>query len=154
MYFILLLLKTLIHRLREYFFVKFYPVNMKTCITFFEGYTKRNELEITNDEKIEYKIEKLQEYNEFISDKLFDDYLIYHNPFPFKSNIQNSVFHKYNGNVFVTHKSRDLNEDDLHFFKEYSQKVYKKGKRIYTEPKQKLKNIKITHRKPGVLKIN
>ena len=144
--YILSLLKTLIHRIKEYFLNKRYSVNMKTCITFLEGYTKSNNLEITIDEKIEY--------NEYISDELFDDYLIYHNPFPFKSNIQNSVFHKYNGHVFVTHKSRELNEDDLHFFKEYSEKVFKKGKRIYTEPKKKLRNLNISYKKPGSLKIN
>ena len=101
---------------------------MKTCITFFEG-IRRNELEITFDEKFEYKIKTLQEHNEFIPDKLLDNYLIYHNPYPFKSNIQNSVFHKYNGHVFVTHKSRDINENDLKFFNEYSENIFKKEKR-------------------------
>ena len=87
---------------------------------------------------------------------MFDEYLIYHNPYPFKSIIQNSVFHKYNGHVFVSHRSRDLNEDDLNFFKEYSEKVFKKGKRIYKEqPIQNSKNIKIINlKKPGALKIN
>lgn len=128
---------------------------MKTCITFFEGYVKKNELEITVDENFEYKIKTLKEHNEFIADKLFDDYLIYHNPYPFKSNIQNSVFHKYNGHVFVSHRYRDLNENDIVFFKEYSEKVFQKGKRIYKEPEHKPKNIKIiNYKKPGALKIN
>ena len=124
---------------------------MKTCITFFEG-IRRNELEITFDEKFEYKIKTLQEHNEFIPDKLLDNYLIYHNPYPFKSNIQNSVFHKYNGHVFVTHKSRDINENDLKFFNEYSENIFKKEKRLYTEPKHKSKIIKL--KKNSSLKIN
>ena len=128
---------------------------MKTCITFFEGYIKNNNLEITIDENFQYKIDTLQEHNEFIPDKLFDNYIIYHNPYPFKSNIQNSVFHKYNGHVFVTHESRDLTQDDLNFFKEYSRKIFQKGKRIYTESKNKSKNIKIMNlKKPCALKIN
>ena len=89
---------------------------MKTCITFFEGYTKKNVLEITVDEQFEYKIEKLKEHNEYVPDELFDDYVIYHNPYPFKSTIQNSVFHNYNGHVFVSHRTRDLNENDLKIF--------------------------------------
>lgn len=128
---------------------------MKTCITFFEGYIKKDELEITVDENFEYKVKKLKENNEFISDKLLDDYLIYHNPYPFKSNIQNSVFHKYNGHVFVSHISRDLNDDDLKFFKKYSESVFKKGKRKYKETKQKPKNRNIiNYKKPCSLKIN
>ena len=128
---------------------------MKTCITFFEGYIKKNELEITVDENFEYKVKTLEQHNEFISDKLLDCYLIYHNPYPFKSSIQNSVFHNYNGHVFVSHKFRELNEDDLNFFIQYSENVFKKGKRIFTETKQKSKNIKhIELKKSSALKIN
>ena len=156
--YILFLIYNLIYRVKVYFVrthcCRTSPVIMKTCISFFEGYTKKNNLEITLDENFEYKIKTLKEHNEFVCDELFNDYLIYHNPYPFKSNIQNSVFHKYNGHVFVSHKFRDLNQDDLIFFKEYSEKVFKKGKRIYTEPKHKLKNLKIIYKKPGALKIN
>ena len=124
---------------------------MKTCITFFEGYIKKPKLKITFDEYFEYKIKTLKKYNEYVPDKLFGDYLIYHNPYPYKSNIQNSVFHTYNGHVFVSHKFRELDEDDLIFFIQYSEKVFKKGKRIYTEPKKKLNISRIN---PGALKIN
>ena len=128
---------------------------MKSCITFLEGYLKNNNLEITIDENFKYKIETLKEHNEFIPDKLFDNYIIYHSPYPFKSTVQNSVFHKYNGHVFVSHKSRDLTQDDLIFFKEYSEKVFKKEKRMYTESKNKSKKMKIiNYKKPGALKIN
>ena len=54
----------------------------------------------------------------------------------------------------MSHKSRELNEEDLHFFKEYSEKVSKKGKRIYTEPKKKPRNLNVIYKKPGSLKIN
>ena len=127
---------------------------MKTCITFFEGLLKSIDLTITTDENYENKIRILEENNEYIPDKLFKKYLIYHNPYPFKSNVQNSVFHNYNGHVFVSHKNRDLNDDDLIFFKEYTKDVFKKGKGIYIEslPIKIVKQVK--YKKPGALKIN
>jgi len=128
---------------------------MKTCLTFFEGYVKKIDLEITIDEYFEYKLTILKANQEYIPDKLFEDYIIYHNPYPFKSKIQNSVFHKYNGHVFVTHNSRELNEDDLLLFKEYTEEVLKKCKRTYIETKSQTKNVKqIYYKKPGALKIN
>ena len=116
---------------------------MKTCITFLEGRIKTNDLEITFDENYEYKIKTLQAHNEYIPDDLLNNYLIYHNPRPFKSNVQNSVFHNYSGHVFVSHKSRDLNENDLNYFKEYSDEVFRKGKRLYTESMKKPKKVQI-----------
>ena len=126
---------------------------MKTCITFFEGYFKKINLEITTDENFEYKILLLKEHNEYISDNLFKNYIIYHNPYPFKSKIQNSVFHNYNGHVFVSHRSRDLNEKDIIFFTEYTNNVLRKGKRIFTEPIIKTKIHKTLYTKAGALKI-
>ena len=127
---------------------------MKTCITFFEGHFKKINLEITTDEKFEHKIVMLKEHNEYISDILFKNYIIYHNPYPFKSEIQNSVFHNYNGHVFVSHRSRDLNEKDIIFFTEYTNNVLRKGKRIFTEPIKKTKIKEIVYKKAGALKIN
>lgn len=103
---------------------------MKTCLTFFEGNFKDIILKITVDEHFEEKVRLLKNKNEYVCDKLFDNYCIYHNPFPYKSKIQNSVFHNYNGHVFVSHKTRDLNVHDLAIFKEYTYNVLRKGKRI------------------------
>ena len=127
---------------------------MKTCMIFCEGYNPKHEIEITVDKKLEYKIKMLKQHNEYIADEIFTNYLIYHNAHQFKSNIQNSIFNNYNGRVFVTHKDRDLNEDDLSFFKQHSETVLRKGKRIYTAPRKKKTVKEKIYRKPGVLKIN
>lgn len=116
---------------------------MKTCIQFLQGKINPNIL-ITVDENLTDKINVLTENKKVSWYTVYNRYIIFYDPNE-KSKIQNSIFHNHNGNIFITStEDRDLEEQDIQFWKSIIKTTTLKGKGIFIEepPKSvKMPNI-------------
>jgi hypothetical protein len=97
-----------------------------TCIVFEEGEIKED-VKIVFDAELQKKILCLSTENKIEKILVLDDYFMYFDPFE-KSTVQNSAFHMYNGKVFVTHISREMDANDIVVFSVHLKKLKIKGK--------------------------
>ena len=123
---------------------------------FFEGYINKITVKIHYNNKLEDMFFKLKEENNCMCEELLNNYYIYFSPsLQNKIHKQNSIFHMYNGHIFITHKDRELNDIDLQIFQKYANDVIRKGKRIFEAPKKiTIKNNNIIPNRIKALRIN
>lgn len=123
---------------------------MITYIQFLEGFIDVD-IKVITDIKLEEKLELLENNKNVDFYELCENYILYFDPNE-KSFIQNSVFYKHTGKVFITCKDRDFTKNDILYWINYTKKLKIKGKGTYIPEKKKYKPILYNLNK--VLRIN
>ena len=113
---------------------------VQTFIAFPAGEVSDFNVQIQNNDGLNNAINEWITGNKIETNKLNNEYILYSEVDP-KCTYQNSIFHKYIGNIVLTGNNIELNKNDIDYLQTYCNNVLLKKKRTFIFKKQKVEAL-------------